>query len=262
MSFPTNPRYRTYDEIYNALPMRGSRPGHKRENAQLDGTESGIGRLRTEDRTQTQPLALLGSSLNSQSSLPKLHSPQPMFKRPPYANTNPPAIPNAYDQLENVRPESSCSNVQAFNLPENQKEPNTLRSPSSNLPHTSSSASPVVSTKHSAASVGSKSHSRTERMERLRGLHSKSPVLLHGAGSAPKLASKAGFLTENRTVSNVRSRGNDPWLKRAASKENNANLDSTTGHGPGSKLLVENFLKDRRREMRIIEEAGGPPAFL
>lgn len=246
------------DDVYNALPVRDGRPGHRREHAQLHSTEAGIGKLIKEDGAPAQPLALSGSDLKYRPSLQSLQSHPRGPDRLSDENQDPLAYPKGYGQSHELLPTHS----QVPTFPEGQDNSGTLRKVSNNVPRKTSSASPIGLDKGGANPSGLRHGSRLDLADRVQALRSESSLSLQGSGSATKSTSKAGALTENRTVSNVQARENLPPIKRRTSKENSASPNSTPTYGQGSRLLVENFLRDRRREMRISEEAGGPPAFL
>ena len=250
------------DDVYNALPVRDGRLGHRREHAQLHSTEAGIEKVIKEGRASAQSLVLSGSDLHSRRSLQNLQSHQQGPERFSDENQDPLAHSKTYGQSENVSYEGLPTHTQAPMLPEGQDNSGTLRKISNNVPRNTSSASPRGLDNDGAYPGGLRHGSRLEIAERVQALRSESSSSLKGSGSATKSTSKAGFLTENRTVSNLQARENLPPIKRRTSKENSASPNSAPTYGQGNRLLVENFLRDRRREMRISEEAGGPPAFL
>ena len=262
MIFPDERDPQIDDDVYNALPVRDSRPGHRREHAQLHSTEAGNGKVIKEERAPAQPSTLLGSKLKYRPSLQSLQSHPQGPDRFPDENHDPLAYSTGYGQPENVLPELLPTHAQAPTSPEGQDNPGTLRKLSNNVPRKASSASPIGLDKGGAYPSGLRHGSRLDLADRVQALRSESSLSLQGSGSATKSTSKAGALTENRTVGNVQARENVPPIKRRTSKENSASPNSTPTYGQGNRLLVENFLRDRRREMRISEEAGGPPAFL
>lgn len=250
------------DDLYNALPVRDGRPGHKREHAQLGSIEAGIGKVFKEERAPTQPSALLGTDLKSGPPLQSLQNHQDGRDRFPHEYQEPLAYSKGYEQSEHVSPELLQTQIRAPTLPEDQDNFGTLRKISNNVPRKASSASPIGLDKGGAYLSGLRHGSRLDLAERVQALRSESSSSLQASGSATRATSKAGFLTGNRTVSNVQAQENKPPIKHRTSKENSASPNGTPTYGQGNKLLVENFLRDRRREMRISEEAGGPPAFL
>ena len=262
MIFPDERDPQIDDDVYNALPVRDGRPGHRREHAQLHSTEAGIGKVFKEERAPAQPSALSGSKLKYRPSLQSLQSHPRGPDRLSDENQDPLAYLKGYGQSDYVSQELLPTHSQVPTSSEGQDNSGTLRNVSNNVPRKTSSASPLGLDKGGANPSGLRHGSRVDLADRVQALRSESSLSLQGPGSATKSTSKAGALTENRTVSNVQARENLPPIKRRTSKENSASPNSTPTYGQGNRLLVENFLRDRRREMRISEEAGGPPAFL
>ena len=263
MMFPDerNPRYD--GDVYNALPVREGRSGHRREHAQLHSTEAGIEKLSKEEHAPAQPLALSGYNLKYQPSLQSLQSHQQGLDCFFDEDQDPLAYSKGCKRSENVSHERLPTQTQASMNAEGQDKSGTLRKISNNVPRKASSASPIGLEKGGAYPSGLNRHgSRIDLADRVQALRSESSSSLQGSGSVPRSISKAGALTENWTVSNVQARENIPPFKRRTSKEISPSPNSTPTYGQGNRLLVENFLRDRRREMRISEEAGGPPAFL
>ncbi|MDI1493062.1 MAG: hypothetical protein OHK93_004846 [Ramalina farinacea] len=250
------------EDVYNALPVRDGRFGHRREHAQLHSTEAGIGKVSKEERAQAQPAVPFKTNLRYRPSLQSLQSHPRGPDRLSDENQDPLAYRKGYGQSDYVSHELLPTHSQVPTFPEGQDNSGTLRNVSNNVLRKASSASPVGLDKGGAYPSGLRHGSRLDLADRVQALRSDSSLSLQGSGSATKSTSKAGALTENRTVSNVQARENVPPIKRRTSKENSASPNSTPTYGQGNRLLVENFLRDRRREMRISEEAGGPPAFL
>ena len=246
------------DKIYNALPVKES--GHKRESAQFDEDDVEIGGLLHANQLPPQPLGLLRLNTN----IPALRSEtsRSMLRRFPFAEITPPNKPHAVRQTENTPPIRPSLNTQVSSRSKNDKEPLNARAISNSLGTKISQASLIQRNENANSPASSNSRHSPERAERLRRLKSKSSLSLHKAASSSSLGNTGGYLTESKIAHNVKASPNNPWLRGNASKENSPSPNNTPTHHSSDKRLVENFLKDRRRDMRISEEGSNDPAFL
>ena len=231
--------------IYNALPVKES--GHKRESAQINGDETEIGKFHSTDQPPPQPLGFLRSDSKihlmgeEKSSLNKPNTMQQTentpLTRPPFykqGSLRPESgreYPNPYDVSHNLRSTESQDSLK-------ERDGNVIfpRAPSKRY-------SP-------------------ERAQRLQRLKNKSLLSLHEATSSTQSGNRSGFLMESKSVQNTKASPSSLWLRGSALKENSPSPDLTPKSQSDSKHLVDSFLKDRRREVRISEENGSSPAFL
>ena len=245
------------ESIYNALPVKES--GHKRERAQIDGDDIEIGKGGLQSQMPPQPLGLLKRNNNIQSLRSK--SSRAMLNRFPFAEITPPLKKHAICQIENTPPTRPSLNTQCSSKSEKEKEKEkeylNTRAISRSLRPKGSQASLSQQNDNMNSPASSNSRPNPERAERLRRLKSKSSLSLSQAAVSSHLSGNTGgYLIESKAQPiNPCSRGND-------SKENSPSPNTPPTNYTGNKHLVENFLKDRRRDMRISEEDGVSPAFL
>ena len=228
--------------------------GHKREGAQMDGDDVEVGKLQPSNRTAQQlfpvfhettvlkpvtksqfteiladrvPLADIGSTrLSPRKEQPPSQIPQPSSPR--------------------ARPSHASLTNTSSNLNLNKRFGLSLKPPSrpSDTLRTAASSGQL----RAQGSESSSSRQSPEREARLRRMQSSNSV-------------EQRRQQENKSFGNVGGTPS-PVGGRENARPSLAHSSSADGHSPGSQLMIERFLNNRRKDMQIGEESGGDPVFL
>ena len=246
------------ESIYNALPVKETR--HKRESAQMNGDEIAIGRFRRIDQLPHQAPGLRRS--NSYIHSARSNSPKSMLDHFQFNETTSSNSLNVASQVENSPPVPPLLHNQGSSRSEIRKDSLNAHVVSHSLRSKDSQASLKQRDENVNSTRNRKGRYSPERAERLQRLKSKSSLSLHKGAAPSQIGTRSGFLMESKSARNIKASPINSWLKSNALKENSLSPDHIPTYDSGNKHLVEKFLNDRRREMRISEESGGSPAFL
>ena len=230
--------------------------GHKRERAQIDNDDVEIGKAQSSNNASKQ---LFPASSGSRASQPLTKS-KPIenpTERPPLAEigssrfsvqkeqySSQPAQPA---ELHNLRASHASLTNSSSNLNLNKRYGINLKPSQSGSMDTLRTTSSVGQLR-AQISDNSSSHHSPEREARLRRMQSSNSVEQKRQQENKPFGNYVGTPPSAGGRENVR-----PSLVSSS---------STDSHSPGSQLMIERFLSDRRRDMKISEESGGDPAFL
>jgi len=254
--------------------------GHKREKAQLDVDDVELGRLRLTHDKPVQPVAqqqgisqprpILARQGTSESmveryplleigephpnaqggqSPTKTSVPSQLRKQSDWENESPQSI-RTLKQATELRPKSSRPSLQnqasSFTMQKRHGmsfvssctgSSDTLRTPS---PHI------AISSKAGLNSGGSHSPEREARLRRMQ--------------SSTSLDSRRN--QENRPFANSETKGSNDGQLKGARPSFSATQSVSSVEKEASQGLIDRFLSNRRRHIRISEESGGDPAFI
>ena len=234
------------NDIYDAFPVKES--GHKRENAECDGEETGVGNVRKSIHATKQPLGTVQMKTTIRPAL------QESITRSNTANS-PSGDLKAFRKEASMQQKENTPNLPAeapfdthINVLDGNFDPNihtaTLLAPKSKA---SRIALHGYSENNSPLSSSNEPNS-PQRVERLRRLANRSSQSL------------------NMTViplkrSSFKDECEDQW-KILHDSPRSFNSAEQSKPDSSSRGLVGDFLKRRRSHMRISDESGGDPAFL
>ena len=204
---------------------------HKKESAQLDGNDVSIGSLQSSKFVAKQPLGLLhGNAVGQPRSV--LEGKASLGKSALAQSTN-----DQQNENSPIRSLSDTSQMRSF-AKDKESSASHWNDRSGILNQKTSYASLVSQDSSQRTSVTKDPQHSSERAERLRRLKSNSLATLHQ--TPPQ--------NENRPARNL-----------STSPER---ISQGLPEAGMNTKLVNSFLKDRRREMRISEESSTDPAFL
>lgn len=210
--------------------------GHRKESAQLNGDDMKIGTSRTPDIVPKQPLGIL-----QRNSIGRLRSTGEMV---PFTNQHPPKqIMDGKNENAPIIPHSVSSQKRS-NTGAEAPLPGTKPSGLRQRPLQASQNPQNSSNKSSATETPRISPERAERLHRLKSSSS--------AARLRKTSSNYEIQALSNTINNA---GHDP--ERSDGSPHPMHTLAGKNH-----QLVNSFLKDRRKEMRISEESAIEPAFL
>ena len=273
-------------EVYDAYPVRESY--HRRENAQLDGDDSEIRPRRASDLARKQPLAALHINAASRPPLQRKVS-DTMVERFPLLEKRPAIRVNTTEEHSPVsvagtaRLQRKPSNIEnkKIQAAEIQFKPSTIHQKTSQVSLRSEASlasghrALADSTKMNGAQAAATPGSISSRGK----LHTRSTANMHSHHSPDR----AARLRRIKTANTLQLRA-IPLHHQHHQQENQAINDLTPVASPrddydifgtvvsepittdsqtvGSQKMVDLFLSERRKDMRISEESGVSPAFL
>lgn len=212
--------------------------GHRKESAQLDGDDIMIGTLRTLDLVPKQPLGILQGNL--------IARPRSTGETAPFRNQRPTERSlNRQNENTPVAPYSGRPHKRA-NTGTGVPLSGTMICPPSGLRQRPSQGSPRSQYHPKAASATESSRVSPERAERLRRLKSSSSATLRDTSADCEIRARLN------TISNA-----GHGLERPGGSTHPMHTHAGMDHN-----LIDSFLKDRRKQMRISEESALEPAFL
>lgn len=254
--------------------------GHKREKAQLDIDDVEVGRLRPSDDTPVQHMAQQQGHSQSRPILARQGSSDSMVERyplleigaphpnaqgghplsktpvPPYsrnqsgAETESPQSTRTLNQATKLRPKSSRPTLQnqasSFTMQRRHGmsfmssrtgSSDTLRTPSARI---------AIAPKTSLSSGGPHSAEREARLRRMQ--------------SSTSLDSRRN--QENRPFASSEIKGSNEGQSRVARPNCLTIASAGAIEKEGNQGLIDRFLSNRRKDMRVSEESGGDPAFI
>lgn len=228
---------RLHDQVFHSPSLKDSR--HKRENAQLDNDNVEIGFIQAPNVVVKQPLRLLqGNALEQR---------RPVAGRSPSSDERFPPRVGADTSKENSPLRSPSISSQRHYDMKNENSKRGLWKDIRNAPRHPTCYGSLVSKENTNQDpVTSGSRYSPERTQRLRRLKSSSATMLRPKTSCTNPR-------ENQSAKN------SPGQQSHASEESTSPVPVQAGM---NTKLVNNFLRERRRDMRISEESGTGPAFL
>lgn len=264
--------------------------GHKRESAQIDGDDVRIGKLKAFDESSKQPLGIIQGNIFSrpilrhQTSLPMVDR-FPLIEIGQLAQSNTeqsevnPATPASKWSQANYEYSSGWRNHALSGLPLKRSYDSVVSLGSNNTPRQGQFTDSENTETHKAA-VSQEARVRglmqvkkmdkvqsrysPERIARLRRRQSTNGLVLE---EAVKLAPEVGQqhpLPKTQTIntSAIPTTPKDGDIDSDGSMAGLLGPIADEAQASGGRKLVDVFLSNRRRHMRISEEIGANPAFL
>ncbi len=254
--------------------------GHKREKAQINVDDVEVGRLRLTNDTQVQPMAQQQGLSQSRPILARQGTSDSMVERYPLLEIGAPH-PNAQGgQSHSKTPVPTQSRKQSGAEIESPQSIRTLN-PATELlskfsrPSLQTQASSFTMQKrHGISFMSSRTGSSdTLRTPSPRIAISPKPSLNSGGPHSAEREARLRRMQSSTSLDSRRNQENRPF----ASSETKGSTEgqskrarqpfSTTGSAgavekEGNQGLIDRFLSNRRRDMRVSEESGGDPAFI
>ena len=259
-------------------PPSASTRGHKRENAQMNEDDVEIGKLRRVNDMPVQPIAEQQSHPQSRPGLVRQDTSDSTVERYALLEIETPHINSQSNQPCSETPQPMHSQNQSEVDKESPRSIRTLKSAGELRPKPSqaslksrSSKSPAqkrygmsLTTSHS----GSSDTLRTPSPRSI--LPKESPAARHSADRQARLRRMQSSTSlesrrnqENRPFGSGETPGSGDAQPKSARPPLAASRSAGSVNGKdGSQDMIDRFLSNRRRDMRISEESGGDPAFL
>ena len=228
--------------------------GHKRERAQIDNDDVEIGKAETPKCASKQLFPVFGGD-----SVPK-----PVPKNQPIENPERAPLAEIGGSRLTLRREQLSSQS---------SQPAELRVRASHASLTNASSNLNLNKRYGMSLKPSQSRS-TDTLRTTNSIGQLQTQVGESSGShySPEREARLRRMQSSNSVEQKRQQENKPFRNYAATpplaggyenaRPSLVSPSSTDSHSPGSQLMIERFLSDRRRDMRISEESGADPAFL
>ena len=228
--------------------------GHKREGAQFEDNDVEIGRLQS--TVTPKQLLLAFRECSTPKPALKSQSNENLPKRFPLAEIRSSATTSHKEQSFSKASQSTDQHSRASHASLTNTSSNTnlnkrfgmsLKPSSAGSSDTLRTASSLGQLRDRSSGIASP-HYSPDREARLRRMQSSNSIETRRQNE-----NKPFYRTENTPPAGSGLENARPSLLTSPSADN---------YSPGSQLMIERFLGDRRRHMRISEDSGADPAFL
>lgn len=254
--------------------------GHRRENAQLDVDDVEVGRLRQSNDTPVQPMAQQQGISQSRPILAGQDTSDSMVERYPLLEIGA-SHPNAQGGQSRsktpVPPQSRKQSGADIESPQSTRtlNPATELRPKSSRPSLQNQASSFTMQKRHGMSFMS-SHTRSSDTLRTPSpgiaISPKTSLISGGPYSAEREARLRRMQSstsldsrrnqENRPFASSETKGSTEGQSKGTRQPWSTTVSASAVEKEGSQGLIDRFLSNRRRDMKVSEESGGDPAFI